>query len=154
VFDPWKIHDGLERGGTLESGFFVSYSSQLQYLAMDYHIDKPFSVLLYTPYAAFADIITEYWTNEPLRRRAERVPVLLGLHQGVELAKLVGKLHEGAALQDVLHDGSSLDLSRVVLELVGQVVGVLWLAVHTSTEKFYSGGYKPIYSGVFRNRQC
>jgi hypothetical protein len=25
---------------------------------------------------------------------------------------------------------------------------------HTSTEKFYSGGCKPIYSGVFRNRQC
>lgn len=24
----------------------------------------------------------------------------------------------------------------------------------TSTEKFYSGGCKPIYSGVFRNRQC
>jgi hypothetical protein len=42
VFDPCKIHDGLERGGTLESGFFVSYSSQLQYSAMDYHIDKPF----------------------------------------------------------------------------------------------------------------
>jgi hypothetical protein len=25
---------------------------------------------------------------------------------------------------------------------------------YTSTEKFYSGGCKPIYSGVFRNRQC
>jgi hypothetical protein len=24
----------------------------------------------------------------------------------------------------------------------------------TSTEKLYSGGRKPIYSGVFRNRQC
>jgi hypothetical protein len=24
----------------------------------------------------------------------------------------------------------------------------------TSTDKFYSGGRKPIYSGVFRNRQC
>jgi hypothetical protein len=28
------------------------------------------------------------------------------------------------------------------------------VAIHTSTEKFYSGGCKPIYSGVFRNRQC
>jgi hypothetical protein len=27
-------------------------------------------------------------------------------------------------------------------------------AAVTSTEKFYSGGCKPIYSGVFRNRQC
>jgi hypothetical protein len=60
--------------------------------------------------------------------------VLLGIHQGVELAELLGKLHEGAALQDVLHDGSSLDLSRVVLELVGQVVGVLRLAVHDLAE--------------------
>jgi hypothetical protein len=34
----------------------------------------------------------------------------------------------------VLHDGSSLDLSRVVLELVGQVVGVLRLAVHDLAE--------------------
>jgi hypothetical protein len=25
---------------------------------------------------------------------------------------------------------------------------------HTSTYKLYSGGRKPIYSGVFRNRQC
>jgi hypothetical protein len=24
----------------------------------------------------------------------------------------------------------------------------------TSTDKLYSGGPKPIYSGVFRNRQC
>jgi hypothetical protein len=24
----------------------------------------------------------------------------------------------------------------------------------TSTEKLYSGGRKPIYSGIFRNRQC
>uniref|UniRef100_A0A804PJU6 Uncharacterized protein n=1 Tax=Zea mays TaxID=4577 RepID=A0A804PJU6_MAIZE len=40
---------------------------------------------------------------KPLRRRAERVPVLLGLHQGIELAELLGKLHVGAALQDVLH---------------------------------------------------
>jgi hypothetical protein len=71
---------------------------------------------------------------KPLRRRAERVPVLLGLHQGAELAELLGKLHEGAVLQDVLHDGSSLDLSRVVLELVGQVAGVLRLAVHDLAE--------------------
>jgi hypothetical protein len=27
-------------------------------------------------------------------------------------------------------------------------------AVDTSTDKHYSGGRKPIYSGVFRNRQC
>jgi hypothetical protein len=60
--------------------------------------------------------------------------VLLGLHQGVELAELLGKLHEGVALQDVLHDGSSLDMSRVVLELVGQVVDVLRLAVHDLAE--------------------
>jgi hypothetical protein len=28
------------------------------------------------------------------------------------------------------------------------------VASNTSTEKFYSGGCKPIYSGVFRSRQC
>uniref|UniRef100_A0A804NTL0 Uncharacterized protein n=1 Tax=Zea mays TaxID=4577 RepID=A0A804NTL0_MAIZE len=59
---------------------------------------------------------------EPLRRRTERVPVLLGLHQRVELTELLSKLHVGTAFQDVLHDGSRLDLSWVVLQLVGQVV--------------------------------
>jgi hypothetical protein len=71
---------------------------------------------------------------EPLRRRAERVPVLLGLEQRVELVDLLGLLHEGAALEDVLHDGGGLDGARVVLELVGEVVGVLGLAVHDLAE--------------------
>ncbi|PUZ40681.1 hypothetical protein GQ55_9G443700 [Panicum hallii var. hallii] len=71
---------------------------------------------------------------EPLRRRAERVPVLLRLHQRVELAELVGELHVGAALQDVLHDGGGLDLPGVMLELVREVVGVLGLAVHDLAE--------------------
>jgi hypothetical protein len=34
----------------------------------------------------------------------------------------------------VLHDSGSLNLSRVVLQLVGEVVGVLWLAVHDLAE--------------------
>jgi hypothetical protein len=45
VFDPCKIHDGLERGGTLESGFFcfLFFSTAIFSIsAMDYHIDKPF----------------------------------------------------------------------------------------------------------------
>ncbi|BAS79868.1 Os02g0626532 [Oryza sativa Japonica Group] len=71
---------------------------------------------------------------KPLRRRAERVPVLLRLHQRVELTELLRQLHVRAAFQDVLHDGSSLDLSRVVLQLVCQVVGVLRLAVHHLAE--------------------
>jgi hypothetical protein len=71
---------------------------------------------------------------EPLRRRAERVPVLLGLEQRVQLVDLLGVLHEGAALKDVLHDGRGLDGPRVVLELVGEVVGVLGLAVHDLAE--------------------
>ncbi|WVZ74538.1 hypothetical protein U9M48_022708 [Paspalum notatum var. saurae] len=71
---------------------------------------------------------------EPLRRRAERIPVLLRLHQWVELAELFGQLHVGAAFEDVLHDCGGLDLSRVVLQLVGQVVGVLGLAVHDLAE--------------------
>jgi hypothetical protein len=71
---------------------------------------------------------------EPLRRRAERVPVLLRLQQRVHGVHLLGVLHEGAAIQDVLHDGSGLDGPRVVLELVGKVVRVLGLAVHHLAE--------------------
>uniref|UniRef100_A0A804U8N8 Uncharacterized protein n=1 Tax=Zea mays TaxID=4577 RepID=A0A804U8N8_MAIZE len=71
---------------------------------------------------------------QPLRRRAERVPVLLGLQQRVQLVQLLGLLHEGAAIQDVLHDGRGLDGPRVVLQLVGQVVRVLGLAVHDLAE--------------------
>ncbi|TVU46573.1 hypothetical protein EJB05_06115, partial [Eragrostis curvula] len=71
---------------------------------------------------------------EPLRRRAERVPVLLRLHQRVQLAHLLGELHVGAAFQEVLHDGGRLDLARVVLELVGEVVRVLGLPVHHLAE--------------------
>lgn len=50
VFDPCKIHDGLERGGTLESGFFcfLFFSTAIFSIsAMDYHIDKPFFFLFY-----------------------------------------------------------------------------------------------------------
>ncbi|CAL5020803.1 unnamed protein product [Urochloa decumbens] len=72
--------------------------------------------------------------SQPLRRGAERVPVLLRLQQRVQLVHLLGVLHEGAALEDVLHDGGRLDGARVVLELVGQVVGVLGLAVHHLAE--------------------
>ncbi|KAF7079413.1 hypothetical protein CFC21_083648 [Triticum aestivum] len=71
---------------------------------------------------------------EPLRRRAERVPVLLGLELRVNLVDLLGVAHEGAAGQDVLHDGRGLDGARVVLELVGEVVGELGLAVHHLAE--------------------
>uniref|UniRef100_A0A0E0G9Z2 Uncharacterized protein n=1 Tax=Oryza nivara TaxID=4536 RepID=A0A0E0G9Z2_ORYNI len=71
---------------------------------------------------------------EPLWGCPERVPVLLRLHQWVELTKLLGMLHVGASLQDVLHDGGGLDLSWMVLELVSQVVGVLRLAVHHLAE--------------------
>uniref|UniRef100_J3LEZ0 Uncharacterized protein n=1 Tax=Oryza brachyantha TaxID=4533 RepID=J3LEZ0_ORYBR len=71
---------------------------------------------------------------QPLRRRAERVPVLLRLQQRVHLVHLLGVAHERAAGEDVLHDGGGLDRPRVVLQLVGQVVGVLRLAVHHLAE--------------------
>jgi hypothetical protein len=71
---------------------------------------------------------------EPLRRGAERVSVLLRLHQRVELAELLSKLHVRAAFQDVLHDSGSLNLSGVVLQLVCEVVGELRLAGHDLAE--------------------
>ncbi|BAT17397.1 Os12g0521101 [Oryza sativa Japonica Group] len=67
---------------------------------------------------------------EPLRRRADGVPVLPQLRQPVKLALLLGKPHVGAAFQYVLHDGRSFDLSRVVLQRVDEVVGVLRIAGH------------------------
>jgi hypothetical protein len=71
---------------------------------------------------------------EPLRGGAERVPVLLRLHQRVELAEPLRQLHVGAAFQDVLHDRGGLDLSGVVLQLVREVVGELRLARHDLAE--------------------
>ncbi|PON67984.1 hypothetical protein TorRG33x02_263040, partial [Trema orientale] len=67
---------------------------------------------------------------QPLGRGPEGVAVLLGLLERVQLVDLLGRLDDGAPFEDVLHYGGGLDLARVVLELVGQVVRELGLPEH------------------------
>jgi hypothetical protein len=54
-----------------------------------------------------------------------------------------------------LHSLAIAQLARNTLKIHTTGHSRILLVVRiTSTEKFYSGGCKPIYSDVFRNRQC
>ncbi|KAG6556293.1 hypothetical protein Mapa_002235 [Marchantia paleacea] len=72
---------------------------------------------------------------QPLRRSPQCVPVLLGLLQWVGFVELGCGLHVGAAFQHILHDSSCFNLSRVMLELVGKVVGEFGLTLHHLTKQ-------------------
>ncbi|KAG6543490.1 hypothetical protein Mapa_015160 [Marchantia paleacea] len=72
---------------------------------------------------------------QPLRGRAQSVAVLLGLLQRVGLVQFGRGFHVRAALQHPLHDGGGLDLARMMLQLVRQMVGEFRLALHGLAEQ-------------------
>ncbi|CAA7401284.1 unnamed protein product [Spirodela intermedia] len=72
---------------------------------------------------------------QPLGGRPEGIPVLLRLRQRLLLVPHLRLPHVVAAVEEELHDRRRLDLTRVVLQLVGQWVGEFGLPLHGLAEE-------------------